>query len=106
MRGKLPALALSALLLAACGGDSGASTTNGSDYVHAFKTIYNDRQSAYDRANQALGSTKLSAATPDQLRTWFSAMSDADYAFTESIGKMTASGNMDTICQSGSFDWK
>lgn len=105
MRGTIPALGLSALLLTACGGDSGAASGS-ADYLHSFNAIYNDRQLANDKAFQALGSTKLSDASPDQLQTLFTALANNDYTFNEGIGVMSSSGNMDTICQAGSFNWK
>jgi hypothetical protein len=61
---------------------------------------------AYDHAYQALGATALKDATPEQVRTLFDGLSNAEYDFTEGIGTMSQAGNMDTICQSGSFNWK
>jgi hypothetical protein len=93
-----------ALLLAACGTPSAASSSG--DYVQAFRQLDRSLQQAKDEAITKLGGKSLKQASRSELHTVFDAWSTADFAFVAGIGALTPKGSAETICQKGSFSWK
>jgi hypothetical protein len=95
---------LVALLLAACGTPSAASTSG--DYVQAFKQLDSTLQQNKNDAIARLGGKSLRQASRSELHTVFGAWSAADQSFVDGIGAVTPKGSVETICQRGSFSWK
>lgn len=100
------AFLLASALLVACSPVSDAASQRNADYVRQFTALYDQRQAAYDKAFEALGSTLPDAASPEQLQRLFTALAKADYDFIHGLGQVNPTGTTDSVCESGSFNWK